>query len=480
MITAGRFMLQSRLFYHMLQNRALIDFHNYKISRDIFVIVVIGGCFLMSVVHIAMDIFLPPHAGVQRLTNICTVYLVPCAIFFGLYDSASDVERHFVPLTKFYEENPLHAKVHLGASELYLEEELKSASVKSRQRTRSAAQGDTYSLNQLLDETLKVAQPYEGKIATASTPLAPVAHRSKTSRNLFKGLWPARILLDPRLDDQDSIGFKHAWLAFSVMFVLIQAAVLVSLVSSGLGELWDAQADHYPYGTVEVNGSHYEHVGVGYCRELGMKIPDGYYTALSNLVAPPNIAAEPPAPRRGLAVAKISAPRNAKAPRSNAAAAKRKKAQSSSRSISVQPDVLPYSFLETRSDLNPLKKKRDPEAAALEEWHHDSEQTCAKHCSSNPNCGAYAVDQDKCTIYLKVAGQAPQGWSDFIERAAAHQGPAVVQQTNGAYGVDCWGKLDGQEDPHEYMGALVCFSFAAIVFMVAVVAIWQLRKHVLE
>jgi len=111
-------MLQSRLFYHMLQGRALIDFHNYKISHDIFVIIVIGGCFLMSVIHIALDVFFPPYAGVQRLTNICTVYFVPCAIFFGLYDSASDVERHFVPLTKFYEENPSYAKDHLGASEL--------------------------------------------------------------------------------------------------------------------------------------------------------------------------------------------------------------------------------------------------------------------------------------------------------------------------------------------------------------------------
>jgi len=477
-------MLQSRLFYHMLQGRALIDFHNYKISHDIFVIIVIGGCFLMSVIHIALDVFFPPYAGVQRLTNICTVYLVPCAIFFGLYDSASDVERHFVPLTKFYEENPSYAKDHLGASELYLEEELKRAAVKSRQRTRSTAEGRTYSFDKLLDETLKEAQPYVGKSSSdpAKNTSTTVEHQSKVSRNIFKGLWPAKLLLDPQLDDENSIGFRRAWLAYFVMFVFIQAAVLLSLVSSGFQELWDAQPGHYPIGTVEVDGSRYEHVGEGYCREIGMRIPDGYYTALNNLVAPPNVIAEPPAPRRGLVPAKISAPFKPTMPRPQAAAVKRRKAQRS-RSISVQPDVLPYSFLESgewRSDMHPFKRKRDPEAEALEEWRRQSAQSCAKHCSSNSNCGAYAVDQDRCTIYLKVTGRAPEGWSNFIERVTDSIGPAVVQQTNGAYGVDCWGKLDGREDPHEYMGAVVCFFFATIVLMVAVLFTWTVRKHVLD
>lgn len=480
-------MLQSRLFYHMLQGRALIDFHNYKISHDLFVIVVIGGCFLMSLIHIAMDVIFPPYASVPRIANICTVYIVPCAIFFTLYDSASDVERHFVPLTKFYEENPAYAKEQLGRSELYEEEELKRATVKSRQNIRSASQGNTYSLDQLLEETLKVAEPYAGKSAMTPNPAtqqssASVQHQSKVSRNIFKGLWPAKLLLDPRLDDENSIGFRRAWRVFSVLFIFIQTMVLLSLLSSGSQELYDAQPDHYPIGATEVDGSHYEHVGEGYCREIGMKIPDGYYTALNNLVAAPNVVAEPPAQRLRQIVAgtpeKISSPFHPKPPRRKA----RRKTQRS-RSISVQPRVLPYSFLETgerRSDELPFKKTPDPEAEALEEWHEESSQTCAKHCSSNSNCGAYAVDADKCTIYLKVKGQAPEGWQNFIERPEKREGPAVVQTTNGAYGVDCFSKLDGHADPHEYMGAFVCFLFAAIVFMVAVLAIWQLRKHVLD
>jgi len=490
MIMAGRFMLQSRLFYHMLKGRALLDLNNYKVFHDMFVIVVIGGCFSMSVIHFALDVLFPPYAGVQRLTNICTVYFVPCTIFFVLYDSASDVERHFVPLTKFYEESPSYAKEHLGASKLYMEDELQRACAKSRQRTRSTAQGSTYSLDKLLDETLKVAQPYEGKSAscpvTSTSSFTPVEHHSKISRNIFKGLWPAKLLLDPQLDDEGSISFKRAWLVFCVMFFFIQAAVLLSLLSSGFQNLWDAQPDNYPMGSVEVDGSHYEHVGEGYCREIGMTIPDGYYTALNNLVASPYVVAEPLAPRRGSIAAgiaaKVPAPFKPKTSRPNAAAVKQRKAQSP-RSISVQPDVLPYSFLESgewRSDMHPFKRKRDPEAEALEEWRRQSAQSCAKHCSSNSNCGAYAVDPEKCTIYLKVSGRAPEGWADFIEHAPVHHAPAVVQQTNGAYGVDCWGKLDGLADPHEYMGAIVCFSFAAIVFMVAVMPIWTVRKHVLD
>lgn len=475
MVTAGRFMLQARLFYHMLKNRALIDFHNYKIINDVFVIVVIGGAFFMSVIHILLDVLLPPYAGVQRLTNICTVYIVPCAIFFGLYDQASDVERHFVPLTKFYEENPAHAKTHLGASELYLEEELKHASVKSRKQTRAHSKG-TYGLEQLIKETLKVAQPYKGQ----------VAHQSKISRNLFKGLWPAKLLLDPRLCDEDSISFKRVWTTFFVMFIFIQAAVMTCLIMSGCQELYDAQADHYPIGSVEVGGAHFEHVGVGYCREIGMETPDGYYTALSKLVAPPNLEAGPPRQRQRRALAVADTPEaipevfEPKATKPKAAAVKRKKAKRS-RSISVQPDVLPYSFLETfehRSHGLPFTRERDPEEIALEEWHKDSAKACAKHCASVENCGAYAVDQDRCTIYLKVAAKSPEGWSDFIERAAKRDAPAVVEQTNAAYGVDCWKKLDGEEDPHEYMGAIVCFTFAAIVLVVAIVFIYQIRRHV--
>jgi len=273
-------------------------------------------------------------------------------------------------------------------------------------------------------------------------------------------------------------------------FFFIQAAVLFSLVSSGFQELWDAQPGHYPIGTVEVDGARYEHVGEGYCREIGMKIPDGYYTALNNLVAQPNVIAGPPAPRRGLAdiPAKLSIPlrplepSKPKTQQPKAVKVKRRKAQMS-RTISVQPDVLPYSFLESsewRSNELPFKRKRDPEAEAIKEWQEESAKSCAKHCSSNSNCGAYAVDQDRCTIYLKVNAPAPEGWSNFIERAAVREGPAVVQQTNGAYGVDCWTKLDGAEDPQEYMGAIVCFSFAAIVVMVAIVAIWTVRRHIMD
>lgn len=461
MVAAGRFILQSRLFYSLLMRKVLLDFSHYRYKQDTLV-VILACCFVSSLLHFAFDLCFPPFVTVDRLADIGTIYIAPCCVFFMLYESISDIERHFVPLTKFFEGNPGWAKLHLGKSEIYLEESVKCKSLPAQAALRLKRNRKGYSIDELLDAVIKDSEAYAGDNAQHGK------DPGRTSKSLFRGLWPARLLLDPKLSDVDSLIFRRSWIVFGVIFIVVQVAVVTSLVVSAWQESVDAKPGHYPVGAVQVDTAHYEYVGEGYCRGSGMRIPDHYSAARSTLAVatPPRPGPSPTARSRPLQV-------------------RRARAKQQPGAITVKPAVLGFSALEVFSSapldaigakLNNLEKQSgDPHKQFLA----TSKLQCARHCAAETKCIAYAIDPDTCTIYVKESSSAPPGWTDAAEDAMYERG-FIIQQTNGARDAECWAKVNDAGEPQDYLGVVIYLFMALLVLGTSITAAFKTKTHQLK
>lgn len=437
MATASRFILQSRLFYHLIRRGALLDYDNYRAVGDTLALV-LAICFLCSLLHFVLDLCLPPFNTWEKLSDVGTVYIAPCCVFWVLFDSLSDVERHFVPLTRFYEDDPAWAKAHLAKSEMYQEATVKRSAEAGRTALRAAHGRSEYTLDELLDETLKASEVHSPQHGAE----AIHGRLPQVNLTLLKGLWPARLLLDQRLSDQESTNFRRAWLSFNVLFVLVQATVVALLLGSAWQEALDSQPHRFPADAVKVSLDHYQSIGEGYCREDGMRRPDGYYGPLANLA---DSGAEPQ-PEPGI--------------------------KEQSGRITKGPKTLRASGMEA------LRRAEDTAYRSVVKTMSPSSHGCAMHCSETKNCAAFAVDLDLCNIYLRsaVAGPAPEGWHEFTEKPGDWNRwnlPSVIMQTNGARGAECWIRLEPTGEPQDIGGCIVHLLHALFVIFVAVLSVMQ-------
>lgn len=449
LVVTGRFILQSRIYFHLLVKGAILDFQNYKFYKDPAVVLLVF-CFSMGALHFLLDLCYPPYLvnHIEKMSNIC-MFALPCVVFFVVFESGCNVEKHLVTLNKFYEEDPDVAQEFLSGVNFYSEEQIRA----SASQVMESHSEDRVSLDTLLDETIKGATTSRAALHEASNEGSNVPETLRTS--LFRALWPGQILLDEGLTDEASKSFKRAIRSFMAGFVVVHLVLLTLLLSSAARELGDTM----PYrehpndlkpGTLLVDQAHYQGLGEGYCRDDSMQRPECYWVEWK-VFSPQKTSTGPPRHRprkaKGLSVDPVQSPRHA--------------AQKHSAFLSVSTNFTSQIMLTGDVWTPAWMTQKDP-------WPKHYIDVCARHCSSSSNCIGFSVDPEFCSIYNSEYTKAPTTWQQApiahdTARSSSMRRTARIVQTNTHELATCWSKQDMKGEPQDIMGVIVCVSHAFIV-----------------
>lgn len=227
MIVAGRQLLQFRIYYGLLKRGALLDYHNTKAWQDpLFFILVVS--FMHGIGHFVMDLFIQddyhttdlipgaPAANQmqEEMKSMFKHFILPSVVFFAFLISSYDLEAQLLPLSKYFEENPALARQTAARMPFLDEGEVQKVIPKLSLKTSS----ETTTLNAVYLELIE------------KTP--ELFHEEKKERsgihwNLFKSLWPAKILLDPKLTCDESRSFRRLVMFTSFLSLLLTTAIFV-------------------------------------------------------------------------------------------------------------------------------------------------------------------------------------------------------------------------------------------------------------
>lgn len=232
LLVAARWLLHHRIYYEILKHGVICDFENFvPLSDPLFqlLMVYLGGAglhFLLSMWW-AWDLSLNPHNNsdnvhkiasgnfLDEVQSLAVFYFAPAVVFMMfLYDSY-DTEAMLLPLSKYFEEDPAWARMTLGQAPLIAEA---AAATVTREGIIFGASGgrSSGSTRDVYSELTKRALVYgEGGLAQESGQMCDPPPPLSRWR-LVSTLWPARVLLDKRLDDEDSRKFRRVWFCFVV------------------------------------------------------------------------------------------------------------------------------------------------------------------------------------------------------------------------------------------------------------------------
>jgi len=447
LIVTGRFILQSRIYYHLLTKRAILDFQNYKLMHDPAVLL-LAFCFAMGSLHFVLDIFYPPYLvnHLDKINNIAG-FALPCVVFFVVFESGCNIEKHLVTLNKFYEDDADWAQEQLDGSKFFSEELIRKSAQAVQDRLQS--NDDDFTLDSLLDETIRGTTVSHGHLTESNA-----QHSGKA--DLFTGLWPGGILLARGLTDSASKRFRVSMGAFMGTFAALHLVVLVLLVASAIVEFQEVRPNYRPPDALVVDGEGYISLGTGYCRDDSMQRPDCYWKEWNEVKNEPVNAKKEVSnvPVNSKRIESSTAP-NVQQPKSKKQVQRKK--QSRDNSIAVEPVMAPHDVvskkavflaLSTNSTvrrtlstgdhlpqwLSPKPKKQ------WEDWQLD---LCAGHCSARSGCIGFSIDTDFCTIYNSQVSNSPAGWNKGYEthtRKSSVRRTAQVVQTNKFELATCWKK----------------------------------------
>lgn len=406
-VITWRYILQRRLYYHMLMNKGLLDFANYTPTSDASSMI-IGICFVFALSHFALDLMFPPYMATWALTcariaHIGSVYLVPCCIFIALFYKFVRIEDHLVPMSVFWHDNAEWARAHLSASKLYTDMSILDVAKKVQRKLRQENPDQGYTMDALICKTMDDAETHGELIRRLATRTMDEDHEHeawyrhlltegmdkirdarKTFSDLFQGLWPAWILLDRHLCDEKSKTFRRTNEVFATGFYLTQFLVFCLLSFSFFHEVEDVcgiRLFESSFNRIRVDDDKYQWLGKGYCRDESFQRPAGYW--------------------------------------------------------------------------------HDGDT-----WNAHS---CGYFCSKSAVCIGFANASDSCSIYTKEGSAPPAGfraWNEAHARSASVRRATQLVQTNGYFDADCWLRVQTGGQTEDVAGAIVYLLHMLLVLWI--------------
>jgi len=226
---AMRLILQERIYYGFLRAGALLDFENVKPWEDLQL-----WLLVVSLIHGVCHFILKFYTSeawrtsgsaddIAEIRQICQVFLVPSFLFIVLFVSAIDIEAMLIPLNKYFEEDTELAPKMLSTLTI-LDERRLSLIV---QRNDFIAE---------VQEPPTIRSAYEYTIRA----YLKCGEEQEVPVGLLREMWPAILLVDSRLKDDESSAFKRMFAVFLVSNVLVHVATIACLMCQALKDLlWD-------------------------------------------------------------------------------------------------------------------------------------------------------------------------------------------------------------------------------------------------
>jgi len=232
---AMRQILQERIYYGLLRAGALLDFENVRPWENLQL-----WLLMLSLIHGVCHFILKFYTSEAwrtidsaddraEIRQICQVFLVPSFLFILLFVSAADIEAMLIPLNKYFEEDTELAPKMLSTLTIFEERQLSLAV----QRNDFIAQ---------VQEPPTIRSVYEHIIQAYPR----CEEEEEVSVALLREMWPAILLVDSRLKDDESYAFRRMFAVFLVLNVLVHAATIACLMCQALKDLlWDCLQQGY-------------------------------------------------------------------------------------------------------------------------------------------------------------------------------------------------------------------------------------------
>merc|ERR1719183_2639482 len=209
----------------MLRRSILLDFENVRSWQDpVFFLILF--CFGTSCLHFVLSWFMfkgdhgPEEAAAQGLQaqlkdimhsdallhfkESALTYIAPAAIFVAFCAQAYDIEATLLPLSKYWEQDPARAR-DASAEMVVIREPATIAAATELRREQSVYQEQ----DRTVDETYR--ELANRALRKGSDVEASVSALTVSTSTMKRSLWPAIVLLDPRLVDDESKELRRYW-----------------------------------------------------------------------------------------------------------------------------------------------------------------------------------------------------------------------------------------------------------------------------
>mmetsp|Transcript_11903 Transcript_11903/g.23094 ORF Transcript_11903/g.23094 Transcript_11903/m.23094 type:complete len:398 (-) Transcript_11903:71-1264(-) len=228
-ICAGMVMklvLQERIYYGLLRAGALLDFENADPKKNLQLWLLVVS-LMHGVCHFILKFYTSKawktigwEDDRAEIKAICQVFLVPSFLFIMLFVSAADVEAVLIPLNKFFEEDVEIAPKMLGCLNILEEKQL--SSVVQRHDFIAKVQGPP-TIRGVYDEIIRAYPKLE--------------EEEKGPVSMMWEVWPAILLVDLRLKDDESSAFRRMFAVLLGIIVFVHAVTIAILTCHALKDL---------------------------------------------------------------------------------------------------------------------------------------------------------------------------------------------------------------------------------------------------
>lgn len=254
LMVGSRSMLQQRIYYGLLKRDALLDFENTKAWHDpLFYILLL--CFVHGVAHFALDLSIDEGFGAEtgsekyhEAVNMVKNYILPAMIFFAFLCTSYDVEAILVPLSKYFEEDPVKARQAAGQlkfmDERDVDELIPQLSVKIP-HVETTLEATYREIIKRCPEHGRAPDLDEQKKCTKGF---RAAAKQLVQWQLLKTMWPSKILLDPQLLDAEAGDFRKVFLTVSGASSLVILGTFVYFVYQAKKDALDVMQGQYEDG----------------------------------------------------------------------------------------------------------------------------------------------------------------------------------------------------------------------------------------
>lgn len=233
---AMRLIVQERIYYGMLKQGGLIDFECASPVRDplmwLLVVSLAHGVSHFVLKFYNSKAWLTPtwNDDIQELSQISGIFLMPSFIFMMIFIQSSDIENDLIPLNKYFEEDWVYARHMLG-----------SITPMDENTLRAGLQTGDF-VGEAEEPTIKAV--YQCIIRAYPT----FADATSTPHLFFREMWPAQILVDARLQDDESFTFRIMFVVFLALTFLIHTTTIVLLAFRAWKDLY---VDWWQRGHIE-------------------------------------------------------------------------------------------------------------------------------------------------------------------------------------------------------------------------------------
>lgn len=270
LMVATRMILNHRLYYQLLKHNLLISFEPLLPSQDALFRILLW-CFANAIPHFAMNMWLA-HREVFHLVKlgelassadklmaadvlhearqVAVFYLVPAVVFLLFLFTSYDTESFLLPLSKYFEDDFEASRSALKKVRFMKEPD--AADHVSKGMSFQGRDGAACTAADVFQELAEVA--------ATDAPIAVARRKNQQLREVFSRqqmaaiarmrvtwtMWPASLLLDPRLEDEDSAYFRHAWKFYLGFCAILLCFVKMCLSHQILKDMYDVYRGQLP------------------------------------------------------------------------------------------------------------------------------------------------------------------------------------------------------------------------------------------